>query len=846
MTIWNAADKSATISLSGGNLTATSSTAVSQSVRSSTSKSSGKVFFELTLSTLTNDISVGIANATMALNVGGGLGGDANGLGFYAVSPAQSAWINGTQLYGGGTYTSSSAGAVVSVALDISNKLVWISTAVMRATSTPWNNSGTANPATGTNGQSISTLAAGPYYICFNDDLGGAVAVLNVGASAYNQSIPTGFSSWDVQGSTLTSTGAASTALVGGGLGKGVLTSTGAATLALVGSSSSPSSSLTIAGHASVAFAGTSTGPGAMVLTTTGRGSAGFVGGYTGTSVYGVGGIVTNTYALAQTLFFLADATIVSGSSAPTLTIAQGHGTTAHGTLAQFPDSLATTTATIRASDLGYRTSAAADGDPVPYPPLIAEAFALTRAFNISPLDNSIGAAWGTLTLRNDGGQFNSIVSSWNNAGRAVTIRYGLKRLETARQILIDPPLASLGTVLTGLQGPWFLSETDLQIPLRDASVYLQNPLQTSQYTGSGSYGGSASLAGQPLPMARGGTVTNPIKNVSPILIDTANLIYQYNDAPGSIVTLYEGAYATFTFQADTTNLYTGSTTAGKYRTDNSRGLFQLGSSPVNAITADVTGQFAVAGVVTNPVLITRSLLSEALLLPSANLALSTFTAAAAAYPYEGGVYFPSNASPDGLTAVSQVLGSLGAKLLPSRSGALSVMVLRAPAGTPVTTFSPLNAISVVPQPLPSVIDPPVYRVRVAYQHNYTLQVTGFDGGATLAQQQFAAASDRYGSAVSGAVQSTFIRPNDLAPIPGCLTRLADASAVATDLLALWGTRRRVYAVTIPVQLGLQRDLGDVVSLVWPMDNLSGGQLGVIVGEAFTSTAATITFNVLV
>ena len=200
MTTWNSSDKSATITLSGGNLIATSSTAVSQGVRSTTSKSSGKVYWEVTLTTLTNDIVVGIATGTEALNVAGGLGADANGLGFYAVSPTQATYINSVQLNNGST--ASSAGAVVSFALDVTNKLIWISTAVMRAASQNWNNSATANPGTGTGGQSLSTLGASPWFIMFNDDLGGAKATVNFGGTAFNQTVPTGFSSWDLASTT--------------------------------------------------------------------------------------------------------------------------------------------------------------------------------------------------------------------------------------------------------------------------------------------------------------------------------------------------------------------------------------------------------------------------------------------------------------------------------------------------------------------------------------------------------------------------------------------------------------------------------------------------------------------
>lgn len=67
-------------------------------------------------------------------------------------------------------------------------------------------------------------------------------------------------------------------------------------------------------------------------------------------------------------------------------------------------------------------------------------------------------------------------------------------------------------------------------------------------------------------------------------------------------------------------------------------------------------------------------------------------------------------------------------------------------------------------------------------------------------------------------------------------------SVVAT----LWATRRRLYLVTVPVSVGLPRDIGDIVTVTWPVDNLAGSQLGIIVGETFSSLDATIAFIVLV
>jgi hypothetical protein len=340
------------------------------------------------------------------------------------------------------------------------------------------------------------------------------------------------------------------------------------------------------------------------------------------------------------------------------------------------------------------------------------------------------------------------------------------------------------------------------------------------------------------------------------VLIDPVALIYQYNDAAGTVVNLYEGAALTITFSADTTNLYAGSTPAGQYRTDNSRGLFQLGSSPVHAITCDVTGQFPVAGVITKPGTIARYLLTEDLALPIANADTASFASADIRFPYTAGIYFHPSDAASGATAVSRVLAGFGAKLVTGRTGKLKCFVVRALAGTAaaIAQFDTTNIITkpdgtggLVPVALPAEVSPPPYRLRCAYAHNYTVQTSDLNtASATAAQLQFVATPDSYGSWSDGSIQLAYARPNDPDPFGGSLLVQADAQAVAEALGALWGVRRRIYDVTLPVEVGMLRDIGDVVRLVYPMDDLRGGKLGQIVGESFRSADDSIVLRVLV
>lgn len=191
-TTWNGSDKSAGMSLSADLLTATDTvTANSNSVRTTTSASAGKLYFEIKATTSSTDWAMGLTNSTFNLALPQGLGGDANGIGFYNVSPTQAIYYNAAQLSIGANPGTS--GDIIYGAVDLTNHLLWISSPVMRAASFPWNNSNTANPATGTGGVSFTGLGC-PCFITFNAEEASA-ATLNAGGP-FVGTVPTGFAAW--------------------------------------------------------------------------------------------------------------------------------------------------------------------------------------------------------------------------------------------------------------------------------------------------------------------------------------------------------------------------------------------------------------------------------------------------------------------------------------------------------------------------------------------------------------------------------------------------------------------------------------------------------------------------
>jgi hypothetical protein len=190
---WNSADKSASITLSGGNLTATCGAFAVHCVRGTTSKASGKHYFEITIVSRnsagggTDQMKLGIATSAHGLttllgdgdSVSAGYTTNHNGGGAEGrlVANTEAVDLPATLL---------SDTDVVGVAVDVSNHLVWFHR------NGTYQNSG--NPATGVNG--IDYVATGAVFPCFQGRATSDQVTLNVGSTAFAHSVPSGFTAW--------------------------------------------------------------------------------------------------------------------------------------------------------------------------------------------------------------------------------------------------------------------------------------------------------------------------------------------------------------------------------------------------------------------------------------------------------------------------------------------------------------------------------------------------------------------------------------------------------------------------------------------------------------------------
>lgn len=179
----------ASVTLSGGNLVATSTgtTSANQGAHapSTDGQTTGKYYFEILIGTVAAGVnrSMGIGTtASTYTNMGSSA---TTGVVMYYTGAI---WANGGN--SGSSLGIRSAGQYIGIAADLDNRRAWF-----RVTpSGNWNNSGTADPATNVGGITVPAGTMVPF-ITFGGTGGtaGNVLTANFGASAFNGPVPSGF-----------------------------------------------------------------------------------------------------------------------------------------------------------------------------------------------------------------------------------------------------------------------------------------------------------------------------------------------------------------------------------------------------------------------------------------------------------------------------------------------------------------------------------------------------------------------------------------------------------------------------------------------------------------------------
>lgn len=189
----NPLDCSTSINLSGGNLTGTRNSVTTGrwvSARSTTSRTTGKFYFETTRGAFAASAALGLANATYPIDNGGQnvVGNDAaeNSIGYDDSGQIQ---LGGSVVDTAASWTT--PGQVAEIAVDLTGRLFWA-----RISGGSWNGVG-GNPATGTGGIAMAgPIATGGLFVGISLFGTNDAITVNFGATAFTGTVPVGFSAW--------------------------------------------------------------------------------------------------------------------------------------------------------------------------------------------------------------------------------------------------------------------------------------------------------------------------------------------------------------------------------------------------------------------------------------------------------------------------------------------------------------------------------------------------------------------------------------------------------------------------------------------------------------------------
>jgi hypothetical protein len=172
------------VTLSNGNRTATHSTATSNSgARSTALKTTGKYYFEITVSTLGSSFdAAGLITST-------GTYTDVMSV-FNCIIVYMQGSVYANNTSPGKTISGIVGGSILGFATNLDTRLGWI-----RNGAGSWNGIGTENPATGVGGFVIAPTVSFAPMVAF-DTVAGAAFTLNCGQAAYVNAAPSGFGDW--------------------------------------------------------------------------------------------------------------------------------------------------------------------------------------------------------------------------------------------------------------------------------------------------------------------------------------------------------------------------------------------------------------------------------------------------------------------------------------------------------------------------------------------------------------------------------------------------------------------------------------------------------------------------
>jgi len=347
--------------------------------------------------------------------------------------------------------------------------------------------------------------------------------------------------------------------------------------------------------------------------------------------------------------------------------------------------------------------------------------------------------------------------------------------------------------VYSGTASDITYAKNKLSIVLRNKAEFLRVPFQDTLYLGTGGLEGGADLTGVPKPTSWGSP-----KNISPILVDRVNLIYQYHDSQSNGVDAgYDGANA-LTFEGDVADIEATSVTAGKYKSQKTGGYIKLGAEPTKAFTADVQGDSTSSFVQTAADIIERAVTTRTVL-TSGDINQQSIATVNLANSSNISIYNPQGTVLDFITEVMQ---SVGGNWLFSRTGELILIVFRL-----TTPVGEILERDIIPGPLLSKVRSPLpsWRRKIGYDKAWTVQgQNDVVAAASSSQKDFVSQEYRFTVDEDAGIQTKHILARTVEK-KSFIDSLSDATTEVARQQTLFGTNRILIDLVAKKQQFLYR-----------------------------------------
>jgi len=503
-------------------------------------------------------------------------------------------------------------------------------------------------------------------------------------------------------------------------------------------------------------------------------------------------------------------------------------------------DMLADEETTLYFSSIGFNTSPTDSLPNQPFTPAIKEPGNYERAlFSQGTTHGQISVGAGYIELVNDG----QLDGLRNYAFDGYSLR--IRTVDTIRPSYDDAVLVFEGTT-EQVELSWFKAT----VRLRDRLAELDVPLQSALFAGTTIAGGMNEaegrpddLKGRPKPMTWGEPQLVPA-----LAANIPDRVYAVGqNGLSSIAEVRDRGVALTAMGANYTTvaaLRAATISAGYYATALNLGLVRTGSVPAGQLTVKPV-EGASTGLRSAAQIARRMLLAKGFVegtdfLASDVAALDALNSAPLGY-------WVGADETQTLTAVQEVLGSIGATIMPDRLGIFRMIRFGAPTAHPPITLTRSEILeSGRGIQMLATGDQgrgvPAWRVNMRYARNYSvLNRNDLAAGAPDAFKAFAGEEWRLAVAEAPSVKAAHRLSPELT-FDSYFINEADAQAEADRQLALHSVRRDRLQVPVKSFVVEQVDLGTVVRLELNRFGLDAGKSFMVIGmgEKFSSGVTTL------